>query len=206
MIALGYMGLADVTDPLWHRAVVLQGRFFRLEPLTLAHAQDMLPYYEAGMVQYMSYAPQAPTLEAMATYIQHLLSAPDRVNWAIVDPGEGQMVGRTGYVRVNPQYRQLETTTWIFTPFQGGKANPESKFLLLRHAFETLGVIRVQFRADARNLRSRRAIEKLGAVYEGVLRKDQIYPSGVIRDTAIYSILDEEWPGVKARLEARLYP
>jgi RimJ/RimL family protein N-acetyltransferase len=190
---------------MWHDAVLLEGRFFRLEPLTLAHAETLLPHYDAEMVQYMSHAPKEPTLAAMEAYIQYLLSARDRVNWAILDRSNGEMVGRTGYVRVNPEYRHLETTTWIFTPFQGGKANPESKYLLLRHAFERLGAIRVQFRADANNLRSCRAIEKLGAVREGTLRKDQIYPSGVVRSTAIFSVLDEEWPGVKAGLEARLY-
>ncbi|MCX7741576.1 MAG: GNAT family N-acetyltransferase, partial [Meiothermus sp.] len=154
---------------------------------------------------YLSNAPQEATLEAMQAYIHSLLSAPDRVNWAIVDKGSGRVAGRTGYVRVNPAYRSVETTTWIFAPFQGGHANPESKYLLLKRAFETLGAIRVQFRADARNLQSRRAIEKLGATFEGILRKDQIYPNGTVRDTAVYSILDEEWPRVKAGLEARLY-
>lgn len=190
---------------MWHDAIPLEGRFFRLEPLTLAHAEALLPHYDAEMVQYMSHAPKEPTLTAMEAYIQYLLTARDRVNWAILDQSSGEMVGRTGYVRVNPEYRHLETTTWIFTPFQGGKANPESKYLLLRHAFERLGAIRVQFRADANNLRSCRAIEKLGAVREGTLRKDQIYPSGAVRSTAIFSVLDDEWPGVKAGLEARLY-
>ncbi|MBF6592985.1 MAG: GNAT family N-acetyltransferase [Thermaceae bacterium] len=191
---------------MWHHPISLEGRYVRLEPLTLAHAEPMLAHFDAEMVQYMSHAPQEPTLAAMQGYIHYLLAAPDRVNWAILDKDTGQMAGRTGYVRVNPEYRYLETTTWIFTEFQGGQANPESKYLLIRHAFETLGAIRVQFRADANNTRSCRAIEKLGAVREGTLRKDQIYPSGIVRSTAVFSILDEEWAGVKKRLEARLYP
>ncbi|RIH90038.1 putative ribosomal N-acetyltransferase YdaF [Meiothermus luteus] len=190
---------------MWHQSVPLEGRFILLEPLRLEHAPALLEHYDPRMVQYLSNAPQEASLEAMEGYIRSLLAAPDRVNWAIVDKASGRMAGRTGYVRVNPTYRSVETTTWIFTPFQGGYANPESKYLLLKHAFETLGAIRVQFRADARNLQSRRAIEKLGATLEGILRKDQIYPNGTVRDTAIYSILDEEWPQVKARLEARLY-
>ncbi|MER3553218.1 MAG: N-acetyltransferase [Meiothermus sp.] len=190
---------------MWHEPIPLEGRFIRLEPLTLAHAEAMLPHFDREMVQYMSHAPKEPTLAAMGGYIAYLLSVKDRVNWAIVDRDSGGMVGRTGYVRVNPEYRHVETTTWIFTPFQGGKANPESKYLLMRHAFETLGAIRVQFRADANNARSCRAIEKLGAMREGTLRKDQIYPNGTIRSTAVFSVVDEEWPGVKAGLEARLY-
>jgi len=196
VLALGYM---------WHDNPILQGRYIRLEPLGLEHAPALLEHYEPEMVQYLSNAPRESTLEAMQNYIRALLSAKDRVNWAIIDLASGQMAGRTGYVRVNPEYRSLETTTWIFTPFQGGYANPESKYLLLRRAFEDLGAIRVQFRADARNTRSCKAIEKLGATFEGILRKDQIYPNGVIRDTAVYSIITDEWPRVKKALEARLY-
>lgn len=196
VLALGYM---------WHESVTLEGRYIRLEPLNLGHAPAMLEHFDAEMVQYLSNAPREATLEAMQNYIRTLLAAKDRVNWAIIDKTSGQMAGRTGYVRVNPEYRSLETTTWIFSPFQGGYANTESKYLLLRRAFENLGAIRVQFRADARNVRSCKAIEKLGATFEGILRKDQIYPSGLIRNTAVYSIIDEEWPQVKQALEARLY-
>lgn len=196
MIVLGYM---------WHESVILEGRFIKLEPLSLEHAPALLKHFDAEMVQYLSNAPQEATLEAMQNYVRSLLSAKDRVNWAIFDKASGQMAGRTGYVRVNPEYRSLETTTWIFTPFQGGYANIESKYLLLCHAFEKLKAIRVQFRADARNSRSCKAIEKLGATFEGILRKDQIYPNGTIRNTAVYSIIDDEWPQVKKGLEARLY-
>ncbi|WP_245597463.1 GNAT family N-acetyltransferase [Meiothermus cerbereus] len=196
VLALGYM---------WHESVTLEGRYIRLEPLNLGHAPAMLEHFDAEMVQYLSNAPREATLEAMQNYIRTLLAAKDRVNWAIINKTSGQMAGRTGYVRVNPEYRSLETTTWIFSPFQGGYANTESKYLLLRRAFENLGAIRVQFRADARNVRSCKAIEKLGATFEGILRKDQIYPSGLIRNTAVYSIIDDEWPQVKQALEARLY-
>lgn len=196
MVVLGYM---------WHDCPILEGLYIRLEPLRLEHAPALLEHYDADMVQYLSNAPREATLEAMQSYIRSLLSAKDRVNWVIIDRASGRMAGRTGYVRINPEYRGLETTTWIFTPFQGGYANPESKFLLLRRAFEELKAIRVQFRADARNTRSCKAIEKLGATFEGILRKDQIYPNGIIRNTAVYSIIDEEWPQVKKGLEARLY-
>jgi RimJ/RimL family protein N-acetyltransferase len=190
---------------MWHESVTLEGRYIRLEPLNLGHAPAMLEHFDAEMVQYLSNAPREATLEAMQNYIRTLLAAKDRVNWAVINKTSGQMAGRTGYVRVNPEYRSLETTTWIFSPFQGGYANTESKYLLLRRAFENLGAIRVQFRADARNVRSCKAIEKLGATFEGILRKDQIYPSGLIRNTAVYSIIDDEWPQVKQALEARLY-
>lgn len=190
---------------MWHESVTLRGQFIELQPLGLGHAAEMLEHFDAEMVQYMTNAPREATLGAMQRYIQSLLNAPDRVNWAILDLLSGRLAGRTGYVRVNPDYRSVETTTWIFPPFQGGHANPESKYLLIRHAFETLGAVRVQFRADARNARSCKAIEKLGARQEGVLRKDQIYPNGVVRDTAVFSIIDDEWKAVKEGLEGRLY-
>jgi RimJ/RimL family protein N-acetyltransferase len=190
---------------MWHECVTLEGRFIILKPLSLEHAPALLEHFDLEMVQYLSNAPTEPTLEAMQTYIGSLLSAKDRVNWAIFDRASGKMAGRTGYVRINTKYRSLETTTWIFTPFQGGYANLESKYLLIRHAFEQLKAVRVQFRADARNSRSCKAIEKLGATFEGILRKDQIYPNGVIRNTAVYSTIDNEWPEVKRGLEARLY-
>lgn len=191
---------------MWHQSVTLEGRFIRLQPLSLEHAPLMLEHFDLEMVQYMSHAPKAKTLEAMRVYIGYLLQAKDRVNWAILDKASGALAGRTGYVRVNPEYRNLETSTWIFPPFQGGYANLESKYLLLGHAFETLQAVRVQFRADARNARSCKAVEKLGATFEGILRKDQIYPSGLVRNTAVYSVLDDEWPMVRAGLEQRLYP
>lgn len=197
MIVFGYM---------WHQSVRLEGRFIILTPLMLEHAPAMLEHFDAEMVQYLSNAPREPSLKNMQDYIHSLLSAQDRVNWAIFDKASGKMAGRTGYVRVNPEYRSLETSTWIFTPFQRGYANAESKYLLIRRAFVELKAIRVQFRADARNSRSCKAIEKLGASFEGVLRKDQIYPNGVIRNTAVYSIIDDEWPQVQRGLEARLYP
>jgi RimJ/RimL family protein N-acetyltransferase len=88
--------------------------------------------------------------------------------------------------------------------YQGTAVNPECKYLLLRHAFETLGCIRVQFKTDARNLRSQRAIEALGAVREGILRNHMITADGHVRDSVFYSILDREWPQVKLKLEDRL--
>jgi RimJ/RimL family protein N-acetyltransferase len=95
-------------------------------------------------------------------------------------------------------------TTWIGRAYHGTRVNPEAKYLLLRHAFEEQGAIRVQLKTDSRNQQSQRAIEKLGAVKEGVLRNHMIMPDGYFRHTVMYSITDAEWPAAKARLEARL--
>jgi ribosomal-protein-alanine N-acetyltransferase len=117
----------------------------------------------------------------------------------------GEPVGCSAYLEIRPAHRGLEIgRTWIARRFQGTQVNPESKYLLLRHAFETLGAVRVQFKTDLNNAHSQRAIEKLGSRREGVLRKFQIRTNGYIRDTVVYSVLAEEWPEVKAALEARL--
>jgi RimJ/RimL family protein N-acetyltransferase len=104
---------------------------------------------------------------------------------------------------IRPEHRGLEIGgTWYAAGFQRSPLNTEAKYLLLQHAFEILGCIRVQFKADSRNERSLRAIERLGAAREGILRNQMIMPDGVFRHSVYYSILDSEWPGVKARLEA----
>jgi RimJ/RimL family protein N-acetyltransferase len=117
----------------------------------------------------------------------------------------GQSVGVTCYMDIRPAHRGLEIgSTWIARPYQGTRVNPESKYLLLRHAFENLGAVRVQLKTDGRNRQSQAAIAKLGAQREGVLRKHLILQDGYIRDTVMFSIIAEEWPAVKAGLETRL--
>ena len=121
--------------------------------------------------------------------------------------GTGQAIGTTRLLDIHPHDRKIEIgVTWIAPAFWGTGANTECKQLLLAYCFETLGANRVQFRAKADNGRSRRALEKIGAVFEGILRQDKIEASGKPRDTAFYSILREEWPAVKARLAERFVP
>jgi RimJ/RimL family protein N-acetyltransferase len=106
---------------------------------------------------------------------------------------------------IRPRNRGLEIGgTWYAVAHQRTAANTECKFLLLKHAFETLGCIRVQFKTDLRNERSQRAIERIGAVKEGVLRNHMIKPDGSLRHSVYYSIIDTEWPAVKQLLEAKL--
>ncbi|HYG64117.1 MAG TPA: GNAT family protein, partial [Thermoanaerobaculia bacterium] len=117
----------------------------------------------------------------------------------------GEPVGCSAYLEIRPAHRGLEIgRTWIARRWQGTRVNPESKYVLLRHAFEALGAVRVQFKTDFNNLHSQRAIEKLGARREGVLRRYQMRANGSFRDTVMYSITDGEWPEVRAGLEARL--
>ena len=111
-----------------------------------------------------------------------------------------EIIGTTRLLEIVPQDRKLEIgVTWLASQHWGTGVNAECKYLLLEYCFESLNAIRVQFRAKAENARSRRALEKIGATFEGVLRKDKIEPSGQSRNTAFYSVLDEEWPDLKTR-------
>ena len=119
--------------------------------------------------------------------------------------GDGKLVGSTRYMNIAAGDRRLEIgTTWYNSAVWGGKVNPECKLLLMTHAFEQLGCYRVEYRCDARNSRSRAAILKLGATEEGILRRHKRTDDDFWRDTIQFSILDSEWPKVKAGLEARL--
>jgi N-acetyltransferase len=116
-----------------------------------------------------------------------------------------QIIGTTRLLEITPEDRKLEIgVTWIASRYWGTGANTECKYLLLEYCFESLKANRVQFRAKSDNARSRRALEKIGATFEGVLRKDKIEPSGQARNTAFYSITHDEWPYLKPRLAAKL--
>lgn len=188
---------------MWVEPVTLAGRYVRLEPLTPEHAPLWARHHDPQLFAYMSRgAPQEGSPEGYRAYIEQLNREPARLNFAI---RKGQdFAGRISYIHINEAHKSLEIGTFIVRDFQGTEVNPEAKYLLLKHAFEDLGAIRVQFTVDARNERSQRAMEKLGAVREGVLRKAAILPDGHRRDSVVYSILDDEWPAVKARLEGRL--
>ena len=185
--------------------MILEGPTIRLEPLTLEDAPRLWPRAELELFQYTLDAPRDASLEAFADWVRLSLAKPDSLLFVILDRRTGEALGTTGYLYIRPHHRGLEIgRTWIARPLQGTRVNPESKLLLLRHAFEDLGAIRVQLTADRNNLHSHKAIEKLGARQEGVLRRYQIRSNGTVRDTVVYSILEEEWPEVKAGLEERL--
>ncbi|AAS81790.1 MULTISPECIES: GNAT family N-acetyltransferase [Thermus] len=188
---------------MWAFPERFEGRHVRLEPLALAHLPAFLRHYDPEVYRFLSRAPVAPTEEALRAHLEGLLGEPGRVNWAILFGKE--VAGRISVIAPEPEHAKLELGTMLFKPFWGSPANKEAKYLLLRHAFEVLRAERVQFKVDLRNERSQRALEALGAVREGVLRKNRRLPDGAFRDDVVYSVLKEEWPGVKARLEARLY-
>ena len=129
-----------------------------------------------------------------------------RVIFATCRKDTGEIVGNTSYLTIEPAHKGLEIGgTWIRTEEQGTKINPEAKYLMLKNAFETLGAIRVSLKTNHLNTQSQRAIEKLGAQKEGILRNHIIMPDGSYRHSVMYSILDTEWPEVKRGLEERVY-
>jgi len=143
--------------------------------------------------------------QGMLSFIQALKAQVDIVPFATVLRSTGETIGSTTFMDIRPAHRGLEIgTTWIAKAHQGTKVNPEAKWLMLRHAFEKLDAERVQLKCDARNLQSQAAITKLGAKFEGRLRKHFVLPDGFVRDTMMYSIIREEWPEVNEQLLARL--
>lgn len=151
---------------------------------------------------------QPTTLEAMQEWLKRALHDQDQghaLPFIQIDPPTGEVIGTTRYMDVRPFDRSLEIGwTWLAPSFRRTAANTESKFLLLEHAFEGLGAKRVQLKTDVRNEMSRRAIERIGAQFEGVLRNYQRRFDGTVRDTAMYSIIDADWPQAREALLSRL--
>jgi RimJ/RimL family protein N-acetyltransferase len=185
--------------------VSLNGRFVRLEPIAERHRDDLLAAAaeDPANFRYMS----ADLSIGAAAWPAYLADAqrPEYVAWATVDAATGRAIGSTRFGDIAPEHGRVEIGwTWIAPSHQRSAANTEAKLLQLSYAFDELGATRVALKTDGRNLRSQAAIERIGAQREGALRRHMRMPDGFIRDTVYYSILAEEWPAVKARLEKRL--
>ena len=188
-------------------SVVLEGRHVRLEPLEARHRDD-LKAAAAQDPEIFRYMGTNIAAHGWDTWLREALDgvAEGRyVAWATVDRETGRAVGSTRFGDISPGDGRVEIGwTWIAPSHQRTAVNTEAKLLQLTYAFDDLGATRVALKTDDRNLRSQAAIERLGAVREGVLRRHMRLPDGYLRDTVYYSILSEEWPAVKARLEERL--
>jgi RimJ/RimL family protein N-acetyltransferase len=190
--------------------VTLMGRIVRLEPLSKSHIPDLAKVgLEKKIWLYMRYG-EVETVEQLSTWVDELLDLQVQgtdLPFAVIHLASGAAIGCTRYLNIDPFNHSLEIGgTWYGVDYQGTLVNPECKYLLLKHAFEQLECIRVWFKTDLRNQRSQRALEKLGVVKEGVLRNHMILPDGYIRDSVVYSLLPNEWPQVKLKLEAQLEP
>jgi len=183
----------------------------RLEPLARAHASDLL--HAAAEDEIWLYMPAATprTSEAMLAIIDAALAARDKGDafpWAVIDRTSGKAVGSTRYLGIDPANRSVEIGwTWYGATARRTSINTECKYLLMRHAFEAMwinGANRVQLQTNARNARSRAAILRLGAQFEGVLRQNRVMHDGTVRDTAYFSVISGEWPAVRVRLDAML--
>jgi RimJ/RimL family protein N-acetyltransferase len=187
---------------------VLYGDVARLEPLDHAHADQLLE--EGSNDEIWRYLPvrRPANREEMLGLIDKAWKAAslgEEIPFAIIDDRSDRAVGSTRFLEIRRPDRALEIGwTWLGTSSQRTAINTECKYLLLRHAFEDLGALRVQLKTDGRNERSQRAIERLGAVKEGVLRHHRLMWDGTYRDTVYFSILEPEWAAVKARLEGFL--
>ena len=191
--------------------VTLEGRHVRLEPMAHARAgaiAAMLAEAAADGAMWESKVTTIPRPEGARAYVDTALKELDAgvsLPFVTIDRASGRAVGSTRFMNIEAPHRRLEIgTTWIGKSFQRTAINTEAKYLMLRHAFETLKCIAVDLRTHEKNVQSRAAIERLGAKLDGLLRNHRILPDGSLRNTATYSIIEAEWPAVKARLEARL--
>ncbi len=194
----------------WIPAVPLEGRSIRLELLEPHHAPDLLAAFDAELYRHMVGAPPESTLAGFQRDIERMRSLPTDIPFAIILRSTGRAIGRTAFREITPLRRGLEIgRTWIGRAWHGSGVNPEAKYLMLRHAFEhaTPPAQRIGFWTNVTNLHSQRAIAKLGATREGTLRRfaaDPQRPEMIPKDIIIYSIILDDWPDVKARLEQRI--
>ncbi|MFD9965372.1 GNAT family N-acetyltransferase [Amycolatopsis sp. NPDC058986] len=189
----------------WQTHPTLTGDHVRLEPLTADHAKGLFEAgKDPGIWTWLSLR-QPADLPAAERMVEQMLADRTRQAWAQIDAKTGRVAGTTSYYQVSEAHRILSIGfTWLGADWHRTALNTEAKLLLLTHAFETLGAQRVSWETDIRNLRSQRAIERLGALREGVLRAHRIRPDGSSRDTVVYSMVETEWPPARQRLRERL--
>lgn len=189
----------------WVKPITLTGRHVRLEPMSESHVKGLA---KIGVGQnfwdFMLYG-RMDSEQDMRGWVIDILSRAQKgtdLPFVVIHLASGKVAGATRYLNIMPKDRGLEIGgTFYGTEYQRTPVNTECKYLLLAHAFEKLGCIRVQLKTDLRNLRSQNAIERIGAKREGILRNHMILPDGRFRDSVFFSILDSEWPDVRKRLE-----
>ena len=187
--------------------VRLQGRYVRLEPLTRGHCAGLS---EVGLDEDLWRWIPTPvrTAEQMAAYVEIALkdqASGMALPFVLIERASGRVMGSTRYANIDREHHRLEIGwTWVARAWQRTAVNTEAKYLLLQHAFETLRCMRVELKTDSLNAKSRAAILRIGARQEGIFRNHMITSSGRIRHTVYFSVIDSEWPEVKARLAERL--
>lgn len=191
----------------WYTPVTLEGDRVRLEPLSLGHVDDLVAVALDPAIWRWTLA--RPRVAAdVAAWVETAVANRERrveMPFATVDRASGKAIGSTRFLNIVPEHRRLEIGwTWVGRAFQRTGANREAKLLQLVHAFETLGANRVEFKTDSRNEPSRAALLGIGATFEGIFRNHMVMPEPPLRHSAYYSVIREEWPEVRSRLEASL--
>ena len=187
--------------------MTLEGRIVRLEPLSLDHLDALT---EVGLDPALwRWTLARPTDRAgIQSWIEAAVAnreAGSEMAFATIDRATDRAIGSSRFLSIVPEHRRLEIGwTWVTTTWQRRGANQEAKYLQLRHAFEDLGANRVEFKTDSRNEKANPALLSIGATFEGTFRNHMIMPDGTLRHSNYYSVTVEDWPGVKARLEARI--
>jgi N-acetyltransferase len=189
-------------------AIVLEGEIVRLEPLERRHEQGLFEAAQDERIwRWMPYDASGSS-EDFHSWLEDALAASEagtEAAFASVDAGTGKPVGSTRYLALRPEHRGLEIGwTWLAPAHWQTGANVEAKLLMLEHTFERLGCLRVEFKTDSRNERSRAALAALPAKFEGIFRKHMLVRGGERRDSAYYSIIDDEWPEVRENLGRRI--
>jgi len=192
---------------LWVEPVVLEGTVVRLEPLSVDHLQGLISVgLDADIWRWMPVAIQTPG--DMRTYIETALAGRDsgrEMPFATIEVDSGRVIGGTRYLNIEPAHRRLEIGyTWLAPAWQRTAANTEQKLLMLGHAFNDLGALRVEFKTDSLNEKSRAALLGIGATEEGTMRNHMITQGDRRRHSVYFSVIEEEWPQIRQHLEARL--
>jgi len=191
----------------WVEPVRLEGSIVRLEPLSIEHLPGLVSVgLDAELWRWTLSSIQTPA--DMRGYVEDALTAAAEgreVPFATVERKSGSVVGSTRYLSIDAHHRRLEIGyTWVSREWQRSAVNTEAKLLQLRHAFDTLGALRVEFKTDSLNDKSRAALRGIGAIEEGTLRNHMVTDSGRRRHSVYFSVIDEDWPGIRQRLESRL--
>ncbi len=190
----------------WIEPVTLTGESVRLEPLAKKHYDDLVAAASDGELWNLWYT-LVPEPGGMMAEIERRLALQDRgsmLPFTVIESATGRAAGMTTYMNIDPENRRVEIgSTWLRKSAQRTAVNTECKFLLLSHAFDTLDCIAVEFRTSSANVQSRRAIERLGAKLDGILRSHAWHKNGTLRDTVVYSITAAEWPPIRSLMVSR---
>lgn len=190
-------------------SITLEGKFVRLEPLSEKHKQGLCAAITDGELWnlYVTLVPHPTNIDAFFTNAQQAFAAGDGIAFATIDKLTGKVAGSTRFMKANLPNRRVEIGfTFLGQSWQRTSINTEAKLLMLAHAFDTLQLNRVELITDYLNNKSRAAILRLGAKEEGIMRNHMVMPDGRVRDSVLFSIIKNEWPGVRQHLQYKLNP